>query len=178
MSTEENTNQEEVVQQETVAATETVATPAAEAATAASGFLASFLSLKESNPKVFFGAIGGVVLLLIIVLSSGGEGNKPALTGPVIKNLAIGQQYTLKSANAYDAAATVRLVSTPGAIAAYDDTEEADRNGACQHLPQGTIVSVLEFADAYGKPKSYSKVRIEDGNCKGNEGWALSIDIQ
>ncbi len=172
MSTEENTNQEEIVQQETVVGATTAEAPAA------GGFVASFLSLKESNPKVFFGAIGGVVLLLIIVLSSGGDGNKPALTGPVIKNLAIGQQYTLKSANAYDAAATVRLVSTPGAIAAYDDTEEADRNGACQHLPQGTIVSVLEFADAYGKPKSYSKVRIEDGNCKGNEGWALSIDIQ
>ena len=174
MSTEENTNQEEITQQETVAPTETVAaTPLA-----GGGFVASFLSLKESNPKVFFGAIGGVVLLLIIILSSGDDSSKPALSGPVIKNLAIGQQYTLKSANAYDPGATVRLVSTPGAIAAYDDTEEADRNGACQHLPQGTIVSVLEFADAYGKQKSYSKVRVEDGNCKGNEGWALSIDIQ
>ena len=176
MSTEENTTQEEVVQQETVAATESVTTPAA--ASAGSGAFASFLNLKESNPKVFFGAIGGVILLLIIIISSGGDGNKPALSGPVIKNLAIGQQYTLKSANAYDAAATVRLVSTPGAIAAYDDTEEADRNGACQHIAQGTNVTVLEFADAYGKQKSYSKIRIEDGACKGNEGWALSIDIQ
>ena len=176
MSTEENTtHEEEVVVQPTVAVTESVATP--EPATT-NGALASFLDLKESNPKVFFGAIGGVVLLLIILLSSGGDGNKPALSGPVLKNLAIGQQYTLKSANAYDSAATVRLVSTPGAIAAYDDTEEADRNGACQHIAQGTNVTVLEFADAYGKPKSYSKVRVEDGACKGNEGWALSIDIQ
>ena len=176
MSTEENTTQEEV--QPTVTSTESIATPEPAAAGVASGALTSFLSLKESNPKVFFGAIGGIVLLLIILMSSGGDGNKPALSGPVLKNLAIGQQYTLKSANAYDTAATVRLVSTPGAIAAYDDTEEADRNGACQHIAQGTNVTVLEFADAYGKQKSYSKVRIEDGACKGNEGWALSIDIQ
>ena len=45
-------------------------------------------------------------------------------------------------------------------------------------MPQGTPVSVLEFADAYGKQKTYAKVRVEDGECKGNEGWALAIDVQ
>ena len=177
MSTEENTSPEQVVQEETVTSTESV-TAAAPEASAASGALGNFLSLRESNPKVFFGAIGGVVLLLIILLSSGGDGNKPALNGPVIKNLEIGQVYHLKSANAYDPSATVRLVSTPGAIAAYDDTEEADRNGACQHIAQGTSVRVLEFADAYGKQKTYTKVKVEDGSCQNTEAWALSIDIQ
>jgi hypothetical protein len=171
MSTEDNANQEEIVQPETVAPVE-VATPSE-----AGGLLSSILSLKESNPKVFFGGIAGIAVLILVFAVSGGD-EKPAITGPVLKDLAIGQKYTLKSANAYDASATVRLVSTPGAIAAYDDTEEADRNGACQHLAQGTPVTVLEFADAYGKQKSYSKVRIEDGSCKGNEGWALSIDVQ
>ena len=139
--------------------------------------ISSLLSLKEKNPKVFFGGIGGIVILLIIMMMSGG-GSKPTLTGPVLKDLAVGQRYVLKSANAYDPAATVRLVSTPGTIAAYDDTEEADRTGACQHMPQGTPVSVLDFADAYGKQKAYAKVRIEEGECKGNEGWALAIDVQ
>jgi hypothetical protein len=167
MSNEENTKQEENVKQTVEAAKNTVG-----------NLISSLLSLKESNPKVFFGGIGGVVLLLVLMMSMGGDDSKPVISGPALKDLAIGQRYVLKSANAYDPAATVRLVSTPGAIAAYDDTEEADRSGACQHMPQGTPVSVLEFADAYGKQKAYAKVRVEDGACKGNEAWALAIDIQ
>jgi len=142
----------------------------------ANNLLSSMLNLKEKNPKVFFGAVGGVVVLLILMMMSGG-GSK-TVSGPVIKNLAVGQRYVLKSANAYDKDATVRLVSVPGTIAAYDDTEEADRSGACQHIPQGTAVSVLELQDAYGKKNAYAKVQIEEGECKGNSGWALSIDVQ
>ena len=173
MSNEENTKQEETVQPE-----QPITQPVASAENKVGELVSSFLSLKETNPKVFFGAIGVVVLLVLIISLGGGSGSKPPLSGPVLKDLAIGQRYSLKSANAYDPVATVRLVSTPGAIAAYDDTEVADRNGVCQHIPQGTPVSVLEFADAYGKQKTYAKVRIEDGECKGNEGWALAIDIQ
>jgi hypothetical protein len=173
MSNEENAKQEENIQLE-----ENVKQTVDTAKNTAGNLVSSFLNLKENNPKVFFGAIGGVVLLLIIMMTMGGDGSKPVISGPVIKDLAIGQRYSLKSANAYDPSATVRLVSTPGAIAAYDDTEEADRNGACQHIPQGTPVSVLEFADAYGKQKTYAKVRVEEGACKGNEGWALAIDVQ
>ena len=173
MSNEENAKQEETVQPE-----QNVTQPVDSAENKVGNLVSSFLSLKETNPKVFFGAIGGVVALLVLIIATGGDGSKPPLAGPVLKDLAVGQRYSLKSANAYDPSATVRLVSTPGAIAAYDDTEEADRTGACQHIPQGTPVSVLDFADAYGKQKAYAKVRIEDGECKGNEAWALAIDIQ
>jgi hypothetical protein len=166
MSNEDNAKQEDSVKQTVDSAKNSFG-----------NLISSLLSLKEKNPKFFFGVIGGIVILLIIMMMSGG-GSKPTLTGPVLKDLAVGQRYVLKSANAYDPAATVRLVSTPGTIAAYDDTEEADRTGACQHMPQGTPVSVLEFADAYGKQKAYAKVRIEEGECKGNEGWALAIDVQ
>ncbi|NOT11976.1 MAG: hypothetical protein HOP23_09115 [Methylococcaceae bacterium] len=133
--------------------------------------------LKEKNPKVFFGGIGGIAVLLLIMLASGGD-NKPPLQGPAIKNLVIGQQYVLKSANSYDSASTVRLVSVPGALAAYDDSEEADRNGACQHMAQGTKVTALEFQDFAGKKNAFVKVKMLDGECKDNEGWALAIDIQ
>jgi hypothetical protein len=173
MSNEENPKQEENVQQE-----DNVKQTVDSAKNTVGNLVSSFLSLKEKNPKVFFGSIGGVAVLLILMMTMGGEGSKPVISGPALKDLAVGQRYVLKSANAYDPAATVRLVSTPGAIAAYDDTEEADRTGACQHIPQGTPVSVLEFADAYGKQKTYAKVKIEDGECKGNEGWALAIDVQ
>ncbi len=143
---------------------------------AAVKLMASMLKLKEQNPKFFFGIIGGLVLVVLMMMMSGG-GSTPE-SKPAIKNLVVGQRYVLKSANAYDPAATVRLVSTPGTIAAYDDTEEADRSGACQHMPQGTQVTATDFADAYGKKNAYVKVKIEDGECKGNEAWALAIDVQ
>ena len=173
MSNEDNANQEEIVKAE-----ENVSQDTNSASNNIGGFISTFLSLKEKNPKVFFGSIGGIAVLLVVLMSMGDEGSKPVISGPVLKDLGIGQRYVLKSANAYDPSATVRLVATPGAIAAYDDTEEADRSGACQHIAQGTPVSVLEFADAYGKQKSYAKVRIEDGECKAHEAWALAIDIQ
>lgn len=173
MSNEENAKQEENVQQE-----ENVKQTVETAKNTVGNLVSSFLSLKEKNPKVFFGAIGGVAVLLLLMMTMGGGGSKPTISGPALKDLAVGQRYVLKSANAYDPAATVRLVSTPGAIGAYDDTEEADRSGVCQHIPQGTPVSVLDFADAYGKQKTYAKVRIEEGDCKGNEAWALAIDVQ
>jgi hypothetical protein len=178
MSNEDNTNQEEIAQEDAVKVEENTNELMDSAKNSVGNLISSFLSLKENNPKVFFGSIGGVAVLLVLLMSMGDDGAKPALSGPALKDLAIGQRYVLKSANGYDPAATVRLVVTPGAIAAYDDTEEADRSGACQHIAQGTPVSVLEFADAYGKQKAYAKVRIEDGECKGNESWALAIDIQ
>jgi len=179
MSNEENVTPEETIQPKPSEAIEVNNESATDQVKNTVGnMLSSFLSLKETNPKVFFGTIAGAVILVVLMMSTGGGSSKPALSGPKNMNLAIGQSYSLKSANAYDAAATVRLVSTPGAIAAYDDTEEADRSGACQHMPQGTRVSVLEFADAFGKQNAYAKVRVEDGDCKGNEAWALAIDIQ
>ena len=176
MSNEENAKPEETIQPQPSEANNGAAVD--QLKSTAGNLFSSFLSLKETNPKVFFGAIAGVAALLVLMMSSGGNGSKPSLSGPKIINLAIGQRYSLKSANAYDPSATVRLVSTPGAIASYADTEEAARSGVCQHLPQGTQVSVLDFADALGKQNAYAKVKVEDGDCKGTEAWALAIDIQ
>ena len=181
MSNEENTQsteQPEVSQSETSTPTiETVETPAPEAASKQNNIVANLLALKESNPKVFFGALGGIAVLLIVLMSSGGN-PEVVSSEQAAKNLATGQRYALKSANAYDPSATIRLVSVPGAIAAYDDTEEADRNGACQHMPEGTPVTALDFSDAYGKKNAYVKVRIQTGECKATEPWPLAIDIR
>lgn len=144
----------------------------------AGNLISKALSLKEKKPKVFFGAVGGVaVLLILIMMSGGGEGERPSLpSGTSLKNLVIGQRYVLKSANSYDPAATVRLVAAPGTLAAFDDTEAADRNGPCQHFPQNTPVKVLKLQDAIST--EFAEVSIEDGECKGKTGWALAIDIQ
>ncbi|WP_020565754.1 hypothetical protein [Methylosarcina fibrata] len=145
----------------------------------AGNLISSALSLKEKNPKVFFGAVGGIALLLVIGLFSGGESGAPSQpTGPTIKNLQVGQRYVLKSVNTYDPSATIRLVSAPGTLAAYDDTEEADRTGTCQHFAQGTPVKVLKLQDAFGTENTFAEVSVEEGECKGKTGWALAIDIQ
>lgn len=185
MSNEENTEQqaeqpiEEVVNEQVAEESPQPQLTAAASASVADkfgNFISMVLQLKEKNPKVFYGAVGGVVLLLILMMSGGEQAKQ--VSGPTIKNLAVGQKYVLKSANSYDPAATVRLVAVPGAIAAYDDTEEADRNTPCQHIVQGTPVTVQELQDAYGTKNAFVKVVIDDGECKGKDGWALAIDVQ
>lgn len=137
--------------------------------------ISSALSLKENNPKLFFGLLAVLVIPLVVVMMSGGSNQ---VTGPKIKDLVSGQKYILKSSNSYDPAATVRLVAVPGALAAYDDSEESDRNGSCQHIPQGTPVTALDFSAAYGQAKEYVKVQVEDGPCKGTTAWTFGINVQ
>ena len=62
MSNEENAKQEENVKQTVDSAKNTVG-----------NLVSSFLSLKEKNPKVFFGGIGGVVVLLVLMMTMGGD---------------------------------------------------------------------------------------------------------
>jgi hypothetical protein len=93
------------------------------------------------------------------------------------KPVVIGQNYQLKSANAYDPNATIRLVSVPGSMAAYDDTEENDREG-CKHIPDGTPVKVIQSQDAYGKKDVFVEVEMTSGECEGKRGWALAINLQ
>jgi hypothetical protein len=142
--------------------------------------LASILALKESNPKVFFGGVGGLAVLLLILMMSGGEEATSVVNGAggtQAKSLAIGQQYILKSPNSYDSNATVQLVPVPGTIAAYDEAEGDEKN-SCRKISQGTHVSIMNFQDAYGKLNTFAQVKIEEGPCKGKDGWVVSIDLQ
>ena len=138
---------------------------------------ASALALKESKPKVFYGALGGGALLILLLLFTGGE-KRPTVTGPTMASLVVGQTYKLRAPNSYDPASTIRLVPAPGTLAAYDDTEEADRTGTCQHFPQGTAVKLLRLQDAFDTVNSFAEVSIEGGECNGKSGWVLSIDLQ
>ena len=110
------------------------------------------MALKESNPKVLYGAIGALAFVVLGLMMMGG-GDKPSLPVAKVMNLAIGQAYALKGVNTYDPNATVRLVAVPGSIAAYDDTEEKDRKGECKHMPQGTKVKISQIQEAFWKSK-------------------------
>lgn len=155
---------------------ENVSNAAESTKNAAGNVLSSVLGLKEKNPKVFFGAIGGVVLLAALAIVGGGESEK-VLSGQSIKQLEVGQKYVLKSPNTFDQSATVKIANVPGAIAAYDDSEE-EKAAPCLRLPQGTPVSVLDFQNSDGVKNAFVKVQIEEGECKGSIGWALAIDVQ
>ena len=188
-NTNESENQNQADESNQAAGSEPVSQPAeapvsqpaaaqASAQNAAGNAVASLLALKESNPKVFFGGIGAVAVVLVLLMTSGGDSDSKL---PVHQAKAIvpGQSYVLKSANAYDANATIRLVSVPGSMAAYDDTEENDREGACKHMAQGTPVKAIQSQDAYGKKDVFVEVEImASGECEGKRGWALAIDLQ
>ena len=136
------------------------------------------MDLKEKNAKVFFGVIGVLVLLLIVMMMSGGDSN--TVTGPTAKNLVVGQQYVLKNPNSYEIASPIQLLAVPGAIAAFDDSEDVEKGKveSCRRVAQGTAVSIIEFQDFGGKKNAFVKVQVEDGQCKGSSGWVLSIDVQ
>jgi len=173
MSNEENANQEENVSKE-----ENVNKTADTAKETAGKLFSSIMSLKENNPKVFFGALGGVVLLLIVILISGGDSG--VISTPAPKNLVAGQRYVLKNPNTYEVESPIQLVSVPGAIAAFDDSEDEDKGKveSCRRIKQGTPVTVVDFQDFAGKKNAFVKVQVEDGECKGSSGWVLSIDVQ
>ncbi len=180
MSSEDNNNQASESAQETVEkeiAPKNSEDKAESFKKMTGGFLSSALKLKEEKPKVFYGAVGGVVVLLGIIMFGGGSGS--SVSGPVMKNLVIGQKYVLQGPNAYDKDSTIRLVAVPGTIAAYDDTEEDDRVGGCKHMPAGTSVTVLGFQDAFGKKNAFVNVKIEaEGECQGKTAWTNSMNVQ
>lgn len=133
-------------------------------------------SLKDANPKMLYGGVAALVIIVLIMMMSGGGGSTPQSSGVSAGSLVVGQNYVLRVANAYDKEATVRLVSTPGSMAAYDDTEKADREG-CKHLPSGTPVVLKDFYSAYGKERAFAKVSVASGECEGTTGWTLSVNV-
>lgn len=130
--------------------------------------------LQKDSPKLFYGGLGVVVVLILFMMMGGGGSTGQTST---VVNLVRGQSYTLKSTNSYDSKAVVRLVATPGSLAAYDDTEKGDRDG-CSNVTQGTRVVVMDFYDAYGEQKAFSKVKIMDGVCKDTIRWTSSNNIK
>ena len=185
MSVEENNNENEApvevntsetapVVEAAPAAAPQAATTEAAAASGAANLLSAVLALREANPKVFYGGVAGFLVLLIFVFSGGSDAKLPVHQA---KPVVIGQNYVLKSANAYDQNATIRLVSVPGSMAAYDDTEENDREG-CKHITDGTPVKVVQSQDAYGKKDVFVEVEMTSGECEGKRGWALAINLQ
>jgi hypothetical protein len=158
---------------EAVEAAEAGAAEAKEkAGAAAAKILAAMSDLKQKNPKVFFGAIGAVVLIIGYLMFFGGK--PEVISGPAQLNLVVGQNYTLKTPNSAGEKPLIRMVSTPGQMEAYDDTEETDREG-CKNLPEGTGVAVKDLFKQPGM--NFARVEILDGDCKGKIMWTLAVNV-
>ncbi|MGR8934813.1 MAG: hypothetical protein ACU837_10550 [Gammaproteobacteria bacterium] len=177
----EQVNAEDTKQPEQSTATETASAEAAGAETAvaakakagaaAGQIFASLSKLKQQNPKVFYGAIGGLALVILYMMFSG---NPEIISGPQQMGLTVGQTYTLQTPNVAGENPQVRMVSTPGQMEAYDDTEETDRQG-CKTLPSGTRVTVKDLFKQPGM--NFAKVEILDGECKGKTMWTLAVNL-
>jgi hypothetical protein len=140
--------------------------------------LSSTMELKEKNPKVFFGIVGGVVFLVLVLMMSGGDSS--SVSGPKAQNLVAGQRYVLKNPNTYEIESPIQLLAVPGAIAAFDDSEELEKGKveSCRRIAQGTAITALDFQDFAGKKNAFVKVQVEEGQCKDSSGWVLAIDVQ
>ena len=132
-----------------------------------------FMELKSSKPKVFYGAIGGVVLLFMMMSFSGG--NPELISERVDENLVIGQTYTLKNPNAAGGEAMTSLVKEPCVLEGYDRTLNDDLY-VCL-APSGTKVEILQLVEAYGVANLCAKVKVQTGVCQGKEGWTLTNNI-
>ncbi len=140
----------------------------------AAGALDSVMEMKENNPKVFYGIIAGAAGLVLMLAMLGGD--EKVLPSATPKNLAAGQKYTLQSPNATaeDGEQTIiRLVTTPGAITAFDDDD--NKTEECRKFPEGTHVTVLDQQ----KTSSivYAKVQIDEEACNGTIGWVLAVNL-
>ena len=167
---EENSN--ESVEEVNEPAVEATAESVAEGSNAVS----AVMGLKESNPKVFYGAIAGLVVVILIMFMGGGSNNTIQKHRQV--DLSIGNTYTLKGINTYSADAKVRLVAVPGSMAAYDESEE---DGAtkddCKHISQGEKVKLLQVQEAFGSAKFVEVEILNAGKCAGRKGWATAGNL-
>jgi hypothetical protein len=133
-----------------------------------------FMALRGAKPKVFYGAIAGVVLLLIIIMSSGG--NPEVISDRVDANLKVGQIYTLDNPNEAGSEAMTSLVKEPCVLQGYDRSQNDDMY-VCL-APSGTKVEIVQLVAAYGVANLCAKVKVQTGECKGREGWTLTNNIK
>ncbi len=174
MSNDENPNESVDAVNDSEESSNKAETSTEQASNVAGNLISKAMELKESNPKVFFGGIAGLVIVIVILMMSGGGGSKKSLPVTKAVDVAIGQTYALKGVNTYDPNATVRIVNIPGSIAAYDDTTEG-AGDKCKNMIQGTRVKVLNSQVITGA--KYAEIEIVDGECAGRKGWVVANNL-
>lgn len=130
------------------------------------------MKLKEENPKVFYGAIAGVVVVLgLFFMSGGGSGSKQHASAAI----SLDQAYTLKAPNSVGET-SLKILKVPGSMASFDNPEDVVCNA-----PIGTPVIARGFQDAFGKKQLFVQVEIQQeiADCRqGAKGWTLKNNLK
>ncbi|NOR80733.1 MAG: hypothetical protein GQ529_07860 [Methyloprofundus sp.] len=130
------------------------------------------MKLKEENPKVFYGAIAGVVLVLGLFFMSGGDSGSKQHASAAIS---LDQTYTLKAPNSVGET-SLKILKVPGSMASFDNPEDVVCNA-----PVGTPVIARGFQDAFGKKQLFVQVEIQQeiADCRqGAKGWTLKNNLK
>ncbi len=132
----------------------------------------ALMKLKEENPKVFYGAIAGIVIVLGFIFLSGGSKSVKQHAPTAVS---IGQSYTLKAPNSVGET-TLKILKVPGSMASFDNPEDVVCNA-----PAGTLVTARGFQDAFGKSQLFVQVEIQQevADCRqGAKGWTLKNNLK
>ncbi|SCN47074.1 hypothetical protein [methanotrophic endosymbiont of Bathymodiolus puteoserpentis (Logatchev)] len=130
------------------------------------------MKLKDENPKLFYGAIAGIVVILGAVFMSGGDNAKQHVSKVTYT---VGQSYTLHAANALTDT-TLKILKVPGQMASFDNESDVVCNA-----PSGTPVIARSFQDAFGTKQLFVQVEVqqEAGDCRqGVKGWTLKTNLK
>lgn len=123
----------------------------------------SVTDLQKNNPKVFYGAVG--VILIVFVFTFVGSGAKDS--GHVAMTLVNGNTYVVKNPNG----GGTLLLSQP----AFGSAESGDDMNICVvepgvsvRLEEQTIVNYI----------NYIKISPVEGPCQGKSGWTSKVNLK
>ncbi len=140
-----------------------------EAKEAASGIAETITSLKEKNPKLFYGGIAAAVLVLAGLFFIGGGGGTKA----PVPTIQIGQTYALVNPNV-TGGGDVLLFSAPGRLGATDPKIREKEQvcvvnaGTKAKVTEQTVVNYIQ----------YVKVEPLEGDCAGKSGWTSIVNLK
>ena len=132
----------------------------------------ALIKLKEENPKLFYGAIAGIIVVLAFVFLSGGSKTVKQHAQTAVS---LGQTYTLKAPNSVGET-SLKILKVPGSMASFDNPEDI----ICT-APVGTSVIARNFQDAFGKSQLFVQVEIQQeiADCRqGVKGWTLKNNLK
>ena len=123
--------------------------------------------LRQSNPKVFYGGLGAVVILVLFLLIGGGDTSQAPQVNAALK---VGETYRLVNPNGGE----VLLVAVPGQFSSAEDNGEDSKNICLVDSNTQVVLQEETFVNYI----HYVKVQPSGGPCKGKSGWTSKVNIK
>ena len=130
--------------------------------------VATLTALQQSNPKVFYGGVAGLVVILWFIMSGSGSG------GVQMKvNVTPGQSITLNNPNGGKSL----IDAQPGNFSMNAEDEKSfvcyAEAGASAKVVEETMIPTMG-----GTALPFVKVEITGGSCAGKSGWTSKTNIK